>query len=189
MDTKNNIRQSLLLKRKQIPQEKKVQASEIICEFFKNSPAIQKAEILYLYIAKDPELSLMPLLRWALEQKKCVGVPKVHGDTMDFYQLTELEQLSPGAFGILEPNDDCPLLQAKECICLVPGVGFDKSGNRMGYGKGYYDKYFSQYPDLIRIGISYEEQVVEHIPADAYDKKMHMVVTPNRQYKISEAKI
>ncbi len=189
MDTKNSIRKSLLLKRRQIPEEKRIQASEKICEYLIHNPMIQKTAILYLYIAKEPELSLMPLLHWSLEQGKCIGVPKVHGETMDFYQLTTLEQLSQGAFGILEPNDDCPLLQAKESICLVPGVGFDKSGNRMGYGKGYYDKYFSQYPDLIRLGVSYEEQVVEQIPADAYDKKMHMVMTPNMQYKISEAKI
>lgn len=182
---KNKIRQELIQRRKRIPGAARKQASDKLCQVLKNDRDIREAESIYFYVAKDPELSLIPLLSWALEQGKCVGVPKVYGDSMEFYQLTETAQLGMGAFGILEPNGECPMLQKKEAICLVPGVGFDKSGHRMGYGKGYYDKYFFRYPDMRRIGIAYGEQIMERIPSEPHDVRMHRILTPEREYRIS----
>ena len=86
-------------------------------------------------------------------------------------------ELKEGAFHIMEPQKGCKKAEFSRAYCLVPGSVFDRSGNRIGYGKGYYDRYFAAYPKLYRIGIAYESQIEERIKPEKHDRKMHAMVT------------
>ena len=97
---------------------------------------------------------------------------------MKFYQITSYDDLEAGYFGILEPKEECKEVNVSEnSIVIMPGVAFDRKGNRIGYGKGYYDKYFSRYPEVYKIAIAFSMQIVDEIPADEFDIKANCVVT------------
>ena len=103
---------------------------------------------------------------------------------MDFYLADFKTELKEGAFHIMEPRKGCKKADFSRAYCLVPGSVFDRSGNRIGYGKGYYDRYFAAYPLLYRIGIAYESQIEERIKPEKHDRKMHAMVTEHGMYVI-----
>lgn len=98
---------------------------------------------------------------------------------MEFYLVSTYEQLEEGCFGIREPKDFCERINSvsKDAVVIMPGVAFDRNGNRIGYGKGFYDKYFGNYPEVYKIAIAYEIQIVDEIFADKYDVKADCVIT------------
>ena len=93
---------------------------------------------------------------------------------MKFYRVTDLNKLVSGTFGVKEPTESEEFCSEK-AICIVPGLAFDKNGNRLGYGKGYYDKFLSQYPEIIKIGFCSGCCFFEEIPSEETDVKMDYV--------------
>ena len=98
---------------------------------------------------------------------------------MKFYQIASYEELEIGCFDILEPKEHCAEIIdiPKNSVVIMPGVAFDKKGNRIGYGRGYYDKYFTNYPKIYKIAITYSLQIVQEIPVNKYDIKADCVIT------------
>ncbi len=102
---------------------------------------------------------------------------------MEFHEITSLEQLSEGAFGILEPIVNNPVSENPEWnssnLMIVPGLVFDKTGNRIGYGGGYYDRYIHKYSDRIglKIAFAYDFQVFEHVDIESFDEKIDGIIT------------
>lgn len=184
---KNKIRRELAEKRMRLSKEEQMNASERLCERLIQNPLIWDAEILLLYHAKVPEVSLETLFHWARKQHKITAFPRVEGRYLHFYEVDTLLQLEQGGFGILEPSRECRRIAPKRAICLVPGLGFDKKGNRIGYGKGYYDRYLANAPELTKIGIAYEVQLTEALPTDENDIKMDGIVMPSAEFFINEA--
>lgn len=131
----------------------------------------------YGYFPHGKEASLMHLYEWMLKQEIPVAFPRVDGERMDFYTITSMKDFREGAFHIMEPIAACSLVNFEEAYCLVPGSVFDRTGNRYGYGKGYYDRFFHRHPKLFRIGIAYEMQVEDVIWAEDTDVKMQMLAT------------
>lgn len=113
--------------------------------------------------------------RWA--QTKRVVVPKVEGDQMSFYDF-RAEQMSPGAFGIDEPqcSELCPPEQIE--VMVVPAVGFTRRGARMGRGRGYYDRYLgvAEAAHIYKIGTCFACQLVDELPTEPHDVAMDRVV-------------
>ena len=107
---------------------------------------------------------------------------------MDFYRIRSLIDLTEGYKGIPEPEAACTerftrTMWEKDkarVVMLLPGVAFSESGARIGYGKGYYDRYLSHIPCMERISLCYELQMVEAIPADTYDIPMTIIVTEEK---------
>lgn len=132
---------------------------------------------IYGYYPHGKEVSLIGLYHWILEQKIPLAFPRVSGMDMEFYQVRSMEEFSEGSFHIMEPEQNCPLAVWDTSICLVPGSVFDKQGNRYGYGKGYYDRYFDGHQQLCRIGVAYEQQIEDRILTEPTDIKMDAVVT------------
>lgn len=108
-------------------------------------------------------------------------LPRVVDDKLVFHRIDRLEQLKRGAFGIAEPTTDLPTVSASEIDCfLCPGLGFDRNRNRLGRGKGFYDRALaSARGDALRIGIAFREQVVDKLPADPHDIPMTSVISEN----------
>ena len=98
----------------------------------------QNAEVIYGYAPLSNEVDDREFLEQALSEGKVVALPRTGADcSMEFYQVTSLTQLVEGRFHVMEPDENCPSCEAVTPVILVPGVVFDRTGNRYGYGKGY----------------------------------------------------
>ena len=189
MDAKSSLRRQLIALRKDMPKEQRCKEAEDICEYLMRSKILQETDVVMLYAAKSPEVTLDAVFAWALAQGKKVCFPRVSEEEMDFYYVEKASDLIPGNFGVREPATYCQLATFTKAVCLVPGVGFDTSGNRMGYGKGYYDRYFHKSTaDIYRIGICYDEQLQYEIPAMGHDIKMDRVVSASNVIDIATKK-
>jgi len=176
---KNRIRKENLEKRNALSQEEIESKSEIICQKVIHHPVFQEADMVFAYVDAKSEAQTKEIIEYAWKAGKKVAVPKVHGEIMKFYLITSYEDLEPGCFGIREPKEVCKVIEEMpdKSLVIMPGVAFDREGNRIGYGKGYYDKYFSAYPETYKIAIAFEVQVVSKILADEFDVKADCVIT------------
>ena len=95
---------------------------------------------------------------------------------MNFYYIKSLEELKSGYFGILEPVSNDLVTDFSNCVCITPGICFDLNGNRIGYGKGFYDKFFNEV-DIYKIGLCYKKCLVRKIDANKFDKTVEKVIT------------
>lgn len=176
---KNKIRKEVLALRKAMPICLLEENSRLIAEKVIAHPVYQSAKLVFCYIDAKGEVRTRKIIEHAWANGKKVVVPKVHGDIMKFYQISSYDELETGCFGIMEPKMGCEEIThvPENSIVIMPGVAFDKKGNRIGYGKGYYDKYFSKYPECYKIAIAFSIQLVSEIQADEFDVKANCVIT------------
>lgn len=139
-----------------------------------------EAKQLLLFASYGSEADTFPLFRQAIADGKEVYFPKVvsdgESDEMIFYRVWRESDLVPGFKGIPEPKGDSTVFRYDEnkgCLMILPGAAFDKEHNRIGYGRGFYDRYLSKYPELQKqtIAIGFACQLVDEIDADEYDCK------------------
>jgi len=107
-------------------------------------------------------------------------VPVTRKEGMFFSQITDLDHLKEAAFGILEPTDPVPIEPDDKTLLIIPGLGFDENGGRIGYGAGYYDKYLFGRASLCLLGICFEEQIADTLPREKTDVFMDAVLTEKR---------
>jgi len=148
-------------------------------------PDFQKAKVIALYASFRNEVNTMNLIKEALRAGKKIGLPKTDTKTrsLTFYLIKDLSDLSAGAYGIPEPNEKCKLLPPPEIeLVVLPGIAFDETGCRIGFGGGYYDRFLRQVPPAIKkIALAYEFQVLkEKIPDLAKDAKIDKIITEER---------
>ena len=143
----------------------------------------KSADIVFAFVSMPDEIDTTPILRAALEAGKKVALPKVVGEDLAFYKISNLEQdIAPGAFGILEPVPGLRQVTQEElsglsCVVLVPGVAFDRENYRLGRGKGFYDRFFDSVGNSVyKIGIGYSFQLVEKVPREPHDQKLDAVI-------------
>ena len=144
-------------------------------QFFATS-YYQNASVIYGYLPYNQEVRTVPILERALLDGKKVAVPKVYGDTMRFIYLEDLTQVAPSDLGIPEPISDGPVASDENALVLMPGLAFDREGNRMGYGGGFYDKFLSNEPNHPTVALCYAFQMVDEIPTESYDVPVDLVL-------------
>ena len=135
--------------------------------------------LLFLPIERQHEINLWPLVRWIWTEHPAVEVyvPRVNGTEMEAVRINPLVKFSENNFGIPEPVDG-EILDEQLDLILTPLLGFDAAGNRVGYGRGYYDRFFKTQPMTERVGLSYECLFVpEGIKTEDHDVKLHEVIT------------
>lgn len=186
METKAHIRQKALAFRNHMPEEERRQKSGRIAERVSKTLWFQEADVLLVYMAFRSEADTEELISGAFLEGKAVYCPKVEGEEMNFYRIASKEDLKEGYQGIKEPEgkpEDLFLpADGMKCLMIVPGSAFDKEGNRIGYGKGYYDKYLERYPEIRTMGICFEGQMQEKIPEEGHDRRMNRVITEKGMY-------
>lgn len=135
-------------------------------------------------LLKKGEADLRPLYQAWLKARKELYLPVTSRDELFFYKITELDEertLAAGNFGVFEPVDRSVLYKElypgfdRETVAVVPGLAFDFAGNRIGYGKGYYDRFLAKHPDIYKIGVCFSEQYLEEIPSQKWDVRMDAV--------------
>lgn len=176
MQRKQQIRAVLKENRKQLSPEKIVKKSERICENLLKYILKDNPEMIYFYYPLGSEVNLLPLAEILLMEGIKIAFPRTNHESMDFYPVTSLCDFQKGTLGIMEPIGKNPSEKSTPLV-LVPGLGFDEKGNRIGYGKGFYDRYFSRFPDCRKIGIAYDIQIIKKIPINSHDIPMDMIIT------------
>lgn len=186
--TKTELRKQYKQKRRALTEEQVTTASEQIRERFLNSDEYKDCNHLLIYVSQDNEVDTIEIIKQALTDGKVVAVPKVYGDHMHFHQIHGLEDLKTGAYGILEPAG-CEMFHPTEGILIVPGIVFDKSGHRIGYGGGYYDRYMKLHSELTAVAFAYDYQVLPEISCEAFDERLDQILTPSEDYRFTEKNI
>lgn len=164
------------------------------CSVTQNLFALDKyknAKTVLCYMSLDDEICTDEIVRTSLKNGKRVAVPFcVDNDgNMDFYYINSLNDLSVQSFGVREPIiEKCEKVTTFEnTIIILPGLCFDKTGNRLGYGKGYYDRFLQIHP-LISVGLCYNSLIVKNVPIDEYDKKVDIIVSENGVINVNGGK-
>lgn len=153
----------------------KEQQSTAICHSLKAQIAVTGARVVALFSPLPDEPRIWPLVE-DLSKNMLVLLPRVEGDVMNFYCYSP-ESMSSGAFGILEPVGGEPVAPYEIDVMVVPGVAFTLTGDRMGRGKGYYDKYMSlEEFRAVKIGVCYDVQLVDVLPTEIHDVKIDSVI-------------
>ncbi len=148
--------------------------NEIIFNKVISLEKVKKADTILIYVSFNNEVDTLNIIKYFLGKKK-VAVPKVNGNEMNFYYIDSFNDLSKGSFNILEPITTNKVTNFDNSICIVPGLCFDKENYRLGYGKGYYDKFLSN-KNIYTIGLSYKETIIKKLPIDKYDIKLDKVI-------------
>jgi len=184
---KRSLRSSMLARRSSLSREQWQDHSLKAQERLLSLDLFQQARWIALYAPLQNEIDTALLFAAARAAGKRVQYPLVCGEQLMFQEVTTLEQLSRGSFGILEPcSRGAGQVQTVPDLMVVPGVAFDLRGHRVGFGKGYYDRYLAglhQLPFLV--GLCHEFQLCDQVPAEGHDIRMHCLVTESRATEVA----
>lgn len=184
---KQKLRAECKEKRRAFSETEKARLDRKITNKFLNLFQYREAKVLLCYVSTEIEVDTFEILRRALESRKTVAVPRCVDGTreMDFYIITDLSQLESGAFGVLEPNPALceKLMDLSDGLCVIPALSYDLDGYRLGYGKGYYDRFLSRFSGET-VGLIYENCLCETLPHGKFDRRAGKVITENRVINI-----
>jgi len=151
-------------------------------------PEYNNARTILFYASFRTEVETFTLIRESLSAGKRVVLPKVdRGHGLALYEIRHTDELSPGCMGIPEPHlQNDRLVSIWEIdVVIIPGAGYDRSGNRLGYGKGCYDMLLSGMKGKVFIiAPAYEEQIIGHISAEGHDVRVDMIVTDKQVVRV-----
>lgn len=174
---KSVLRQSSMAKRHQLDPVTRETASQAIVTFLTQLPEYSTSKIVGLYAASHGEAELHRFFDRCIADGKSCYFPRLDGNDLVFHRVTQWADLVPGAYGILAPQATAAALDPARCdVMIVPGVAFDRQGNRLGRGKGYYDRYLPRVGGC-HIGVCLDDFVVETLPHEPHDARMHLLVT------------
>ncbi|MGA2775167.1 MAG: 5-formyltetrahydrofolate cyclo-ligase [Candidatus Omnitrophota bacterium] len=179
MLTKQAIRSKILLELENQEEESRKRKSSIIKNKLFRTKVFRKAKIVMFYIAFKGEVETEEMIKEALNLGKIVTVPvcKPHKLALEPCILDNHANLKRGPYGVKEPVEErCLPLSALQLV-IVPGIAFDKKGNRLGRGKGYYDRLLQKLPRTIQsIGLAFDFQILSSVPSHAHDVAVGRVI-------------
>lgn len=179
--------------------------SDRIVKWLLQSEWYEGCQVIYGYYPLGKEVDCRSFLERAIADGKTVALPATGSglaersaltekkglqrearpkkdNRMEFFEVHSLDEVAEGNFHVMEPLLECALLQEERAVVLVPGVVFDRNGNRYGYGGGYYDRYFSRFHGLYRVALCYEHQFENELLTLPTDIHMHEIVTEMGTY-------
>lgn len=182
---KQTLRVACKTARSNMSAEEKATRDKAIADRLFSLSVYQEAHTLLCYVSSAIEVDTRAILEHALRCGKTVAVPRCVSGTrdMEFYILPGFSVLSRGAYGILEPDPTqcAPLTDQSLGLCIVPALSYDETGYRLGFGKGYYDRFLSRFSGKT-VGLVYEKSFVQSLPHDELDCRVDTVLTEARTY-------
>ena len=166
---KQAIRAEIKAKKRQMTEKEIVSASEALAQQLFAHPAYHKASAIFGYLSYNQEVRTMPILEQAQKDGKQVAVPKIIGDRMVFIRLDDLSRVEKGYCGIPEPVDNEPEAEVEDALVLMPGLAFDPTGRRCGYGGGFYDRWLQEHPGHPTLALCYGFQMIDRLETDEHD--------------------
>ncbi|NIP37818.1 MAG: 5-formyltetrahydrofolate cyclo-ligase [Candidatus Dadabacteria bacterium] len=178
-EIKRSLRNHFLQKRELLNKNELADKSVQIAENLINHPIYKSSKTIALYSSSRSEADTSIIFERNAELGKKSCFPKVCENTLRFYEVSELSDLKPGKFGILEPIDtkSKEITPEKIDLFIIPAVCIDLSGNRIGYGMGYYDRALSNIDSGKKVGLVFELQITCTIPAEQFDKHVGHIAT------------
>ena len=200
-DEKRRIRKNVLALRDAMTPAVRTEKSTRIIKRLFSTEAYRSADVILTYVNYQSEVITTALIKRALADRKLVFAPKVAGDDMDFCRITGMSSLTEGYRGILEPSGNeifnekifsekifCE--NSKNTLMIMPGAVFDEKRHRIGYGKGFYDRYLMRMEQLgitiHTLALCFECQVLQNIPYGMHDRKPDYVLTEKRLIRVKE---
>ncbi|MVX62750.1 5-formyltetrahydrofolate cyclo-ligase [Clostridium chromiireducens] len=182
---KKTLRKEILTKRKDIDNVEKEKMDKKILNKFYESKFYKDATNIFVYISYDSEIDTRLIINKALKDNKKIYVPRTEFETriMDAVEIKSFDNLIKSNYGILEPSKNEPCINPNELdLIVVPGVAFDRNGGRMGYGAGFYDRYFKKITKdnierIIKLALAYNFQVLDKVPMNEQDVPVDFIIT------------
>ena len=177
---KQKIRREARSRRNSLSETEQNEYSKRIIEQLISQPEFQTAETIFCYISYLSEVQTHGLIQEYLLGKKRVCVPKIMSETlMIAVEITEWNNLKPDQYGIPTPISD-EEAKLEYDLCIAPGLAFTKTGHRMGYGRGYYDRWLARNKVKHTIALAYECQFVDEMPVEETDIAMDKILTEKK---------
>ena len=181
MVKKQDIRKNVLKQRNLMTEKEWDEHSHEIYKKVVTHPFFLESKEVYCYINFRNEVGTKKIIEEAWRLGKRVAAPRIEGSEMNFYYIDSFTKLESGYFGVLEPVGE-EKAEGEQVLVIMPGAAFDKKKNRIGYGKGYYDRFLEKYPTYRTLALAFELQVVDKIPSDSFDVKPNQIVTEENIY-------
>lgn len=179
-ERKKLLRKEIIAKRKQFNESTVTAKNAVITDKLLSLDKVQNADIVLPFVSANGEVGTRELISRLLGNGKTVAVPRCIDDSnMEFCVIHSFDDLEKGMYGIDEPKKSCAVIDAADkenSVLIVPALCFNDKGYRLGYGKGYYDRFISRYKGYT-VGVCYKEFLTDDIPTDEYDKCVDIVVT------------
>lgn len=182
--SKQELRNRYLNYRNNLSTKERKEKSERIWELLKKEEFFMKAQAVLVYMDYRSEVMTTGLVEELfMTGGKRIFAPKVEGMKIRFYEVFSMEDFKEGYQGIREPEKISERLFTKETakeldsLVLVPGAVFDRERGRMGYGKGFYDRYLAAFPELFSAAFAFECQITKKVPVEAHDIRPDIIIT------------
>lgn len=179
---KQDLRARSKERRRNMAREEKLQLDKQIAENVCRLKEYRPAKTILIYMSTPIEVDTVEIIKKAWEDGKKVAVPRCIPDTrdMEFHYIENFDELSEGSFSVMEPDPSLPTVtDFSGCLMIVPGMHFDMKGYRIGYGKGYYDRYMVRFTG-ISAGLCYSSELRPFLYHGKYDRHVDIVVTDKR---------
>lgn len=179
---KKKLRSEIKERRQALDISEREKRDAKICERLRHLWIYRESSVIFTYVSLDQEADTKRFIEEALKDGKKVAVPRcIYGTrNMEFCLINSLDDLEEGAFGVLEPKTSCEVYtDYSGGFCIVPALAFDRKGYRLGYGKGYYDRFLVNFCGKTA-GICYNEFIVPELPRGKYDESVDLIVTEKR---------
>lgn len=183
-EEKQQLRRTVRALERELSPKYKAESSRAICQRLIAMPAYQSAETVFCFVGTAREIDTTLILENALASGKRLTVPLCTGDgIMELRQITSLDQLLPGAYGILEPGPDTPLVPTDEVdFAVLPCVSCNHLGHRLGQGGGFYDRFLTRYRSSMVL-LCREKLIRDEIPLEPHDYPIPWVLTERGLYE------
>ena len=178
---KQRMRELLIQKRRMLSAEERTAQSELILSQLEKMTVFREAKTVLLYYPKNNEVDVLPLFK-RYKRDKVLLLPVTHRNGMTANPYEGNDKMHRGKVGIPEPTT--PPFEGNIDIIIVPAVAFDKEGNRLGRGGGYYDRFLKKQTHATIIGVGYDFQLVDEVPVRKHDQKMHRIILPSQTIQV-----
>lgn len=180
MDDKKALRQQLKQARSGLEPAQMAREAAAVTAALTDLPEIVRARSVFCYLSSPEELATDALIDTLLARGVQVAVPRVtNRTTMVAVAFPGWHAVETGAFRIRQPNVSSPVLDDIDVV-VTPALGFSRAGARIGYGGGYYDRWFEAHPGARRIGVAFDSQLLPSLPLESHDVLMHRVITASQ---------
>lgn len=179
---KQALRKQFREKRRTLPPDLNGEKSLLITRKLLELKEFKDAKSVLFYVSTPEEVDTHGAIKESLALGKSVYVPKMNGERLSICPLLDLEELKPGDLGILEPCEPASSVHTKTIdLIVIPGLAFDHKGNRLGHGKGYYDRLLKETKGF-KVGLAFDEQVTEELPTESHDVPLDLLLTDSHTF-------
>ncbi|MDR0958046.1 MAG: 5-formyltetrahydrofolate cyclo-ligase [Clostridiales bacterium] len=179
---KSELREKLLkIQKNNYASESDKSIAEIVKSFITNG----KCEDIFIYRSKQYEIDTVSVIQFCFQNNIGVAVPRVNGSSMNFYYISSFDDTEQGHFGVYEPKKYCKQASVgQHALLIAPCLAVNKKGFRIGYGKGYYDRYLEEHGHITKAALCYERNILD-FTHDFFDVRMDYIITEKVVYSCS----